>query len=227
MRRTDKATKKSRKRAELFSNIYRDQKWGIGLSSNARRFYSGEGSHSQTMVPPYVEAMEKLFEHHRAPLDAVDLGCGDFNIGSRIRHLFGRYIACDIVAPLVEFNRHRFTKLEVDFRCLDIVYDDLPRGDVAFVRQVLQHLPNEDVQRVARKLGVYKYVVVTEERQSVGSNDDRSQFGVGRLAIGVDLSAHPFNLAAERVEVLLEIAREGHPDSVLVTTLYEMRSASD
>ena len=35
--------------------------------------------------------------------------------------------------------------LDVDFRVLDITSDEIPPGDVCFVRQVLQHLSNQSI----------------------------------------------------------------------------------
>lgn len=45
---------------------------------------------------------------------------------------------------------------------MNIVEDDLPRGDVATVRQVLQHLSNTQIGAALPKLARYKHVIVTE-----------------------------------------------------------------
>ena len=79
--------------------------------------------------------------------DVVDLDCGDFHVGSRLRCLCSGYVACDIVEPLIAFNAKTFEGLGVDFRTLDLTKDELPSGEVVFVRQVLQHLSNDDIAR--------------------------------------------------------------------------------
>lgn len=84
--------------------------------------------------------------------DVVDLGCGDFKVGSQLRPWCGRYTACDVVPDLIAFNRTAFTQLDVDFRVLDMVEDPLPAGDVVFVRQVLQHLSNAAISKAIAKI---------------------------------------------------------------------------
>ncbi len=149
---------------ELFAAIYRGGLWGRGKD----RFYSGEGSHHSRIVDDYVTAISRFIEGLAERPGAVDLGCGDFNIGRRVQGLCARYVACDVVPELIERNRAAFP--EVDFRCLDIVTDPLPAGDVAFIRQVLQHLDNAQIAQVLPKLRQYRWLVVTEHLP------DRSDF---------------------------------------------------
>jgi hypothetical protein len=49
----------------------------------------------------------------------------------------------------------------LEFRELDIAKDELPLGDCAILRQVLQHLSNAEIS-CGRKLYAYKYVLLTE-----------------------------------------------------------------
>jgi hypothetical protein len=37
-------------------------------------------------------------------LSAFDLECGDFMVGSQLRELCDRFVACDVVASLIERN---------------------------------------------------------------------------------------------------------------------------
>ena len=39
------------------------------------------------------------------PGAVVDLGCGDFTVGSKIRPLCGAYVACDVAAPVIAWNQ--------------------------------------------------------------------------------------------------------------------------
>jgi len=140
--------------------------------------YSGSGSHQFDLVFPYVSAVTDFCRSLKVPPSAVDLGCGDFNIGRQIRPYCGRYIACDVVPELIEQNLSRFGDLRVEFRCLDIVHDPLPGGDVAFLRQVLQHLDNEKIATILRQLYRYRFVIVTEHLPANGGfvpNTDKPQ----------------------------------------------------
>jgi hypothetical protein len=72
-------------------------------------------------------------------------------VGSQIRKFCGRYIACDVVPGLIDFIKRQFEDLDVEFKLLDLVKDEFPAGDVALIRQVLQHLSNDQIARfVAR-----------------------------------------------------------------------------
>jgi len=76
----------------VFQKIYQEKLWGGGRA----RFYSGSGSHDPEIVGPYIESVGsyfKSFEHFtgRKP-NVVDVGCGDFSIGSRIRSFAGKYV---------------------------------------------------------------------------------------------------------------------------------------
>ena len=41
--------------------------------------------------------------------DVVDLGCGDFVIGSKLRKFCNKYIAVDIVDELINFNKKKIS----------------------------------------------------------------------------------------------------------------------
>ena len=94
----------------------------------------------------------------------IDLGCGDFTVGreltERLKNV--KYTGCDIVPELIAHNARAFSNHRIAFKALDIVHDELPDGDICLVRQVLQHLPNEDIKHVLAKLANYKAVFITE-----------------------------------------------------------------
>jgi SAM-dependent methyltransferase len=92
---------------------------------------------------PYVSTISKLaHEENFYGLTFIDLGCGDFQVGQQLLPLCSSYIGIDIVKVLIENNNNKFKDTKASFLCLNIIEDDLPTGDVCFVRQVLQHLSN-------------------------------------------------------------------------------------
>jgi SAM-dependent methyltransferase len=144
---------------QVFSNVYKSGIWGRKSGTD---FYSGGGSHDPHLVDPYVKAVVGFLSSLSSKPSVVDLGCGDFNVGSQIRPSCDRYIACDVVPDLIDHNRTAFCDLDVDFRCLNAVLDDLPDADVVFLRQVLQHLSNDQIGKVLPKLQRYRYLVLSE-----------------------------------------------------------------
>ena len=195
--------------AQVFTKIYQDGAWGRSTRPD-QRFYSGTGSHDVNIVNNYVTSVGKFLSAFASPPDVVDLGCGDFAIGSRLRHLCGRYIACDIVEPVIAWNRERFRDANVDFRLLDISTDALPDGTVAIVRQVLQHLSNEQISGVvARIRNKYAYLVLTEHlpvSDPFVPNIDKPAGWDVRAGSnsGVVLTCPPFNLQVLNQQVLCE-----------------------
>lgn len=211
---------------EIFTKIYREGTWG----GDPGRFCSGSGSRSRAIVEPYVQAVAKVLTgisltDGRKP-DAVDLGCGDFCVGSQLRAYCGAYVACDIVEPVMDANRKSFKDLDVDFRVLDISAEPLPDGDIVFIRQVLQHLSNDRITGVLRHIAPrYKYILLTEHLPSIKSfkpnldvpchHDTRLAFGSG-----VVLTAPPFNLEVREARRVCEVALNN--DSIIRTDLYRL-----
>ncbi|KAL9108569.1 MAG: hypothetical protein Q9227_006655 [Pyrenula ochraceoflavens] len=149
----------------IFSDIYKDHYWGDTVPSTP--IFSGPGSHNPANFEPYVSAVRQfIMNTFSTPPNVVDLGCGDFFIGRQIRNLTNRYIACDIVSDVIDYDRHTYAGENVDFRVLDMISESLPAGDLVFVRQVLQHLTNDQISRFLPKLNRYKWAIVTEEPSS-------------------------------------------------------------
>jgi len=180
---------------EIFSRIYRDKEWGTGAGEGD--FHSGSGSHDPALTGGYVAAVRQFIATLGAGTTVVDLGCGDFVIGSQLRDVCGKYVACDVVPELIERNRRVFRSLDVDFRHLDITEDELPDGDVAILRLVLQHLGNAEIARIVPRLRKYRYLVLTEHLPAAPHFPPNADMQTGpgiRLpgGSGVVLTAAPF-----------------------------------
>jgi hypothetical protein len=210
---------------EAFTMIYSDALWGRSPTARGD-FCSGSGSHQPHVVATYVKAVGAFLRSLDTKPRAVDLGCGDFSVGSQIRSLCGPYVACDVVEPLIERNKDKYRGLEVDFRLIDITTEELPDGDVAFVRQVFQHLSNELILAALPAISAkFKYLLLTEHIPALPGfipNIDKPTGPDTRLhsGSGVVLTSAPFNLRVKRAQVLCEVL-EG--DSVIQTYLYELR----
>jgi SAM-dependent methyltransferase len=213
--------------ADIFSAIYREGKWG---TKSEWAFCSGSGSHCPDLVQPYISAVCNFLSSLPCPPSVVDLGCGDFNIGRQLRPHCGRYIACDVVPELIDHNQKKFGGLQVDFRCLDIVQDDLPVGEVALLRQVLQHLSNPQITRVVRKLYKYRFLVLTEHlpaNKEFPANKEQSTGGGVRLSqgSGVVLTKPPFEMR-EKSEIVLCTMNQtlNQRAGIVKTTLHELEA---
>jgi SAM-dependent methyltransferase len=144
--------------SELFAEIYRSRAWG---SRQDARFCSGDGSMREDVVGPYCHQVEAFIRANDIRT-IVDLGCGDFTVGSRLLDPLRDYTAIDIVPELLEENRRRYAGMPVTFLYRDIVSGELPEADLCLVRQVLQHLSNAEILHIVPKLLKYRYAIVTE-----------------------------------------------------------------
>lgn len=212
---------------EIFSRIYKEGHWGISGRADWK-YFSGSGSHDPKIFGRYVEAMGAFVQRMEERPNAVDLGCGDFNVGSRIRGLFGSYTACDIVPEVIAANTKRFAGLDVDFRCLDLTTDEIPSADIIMIRQVLQHLSNRDVMAFVQSVqGKCRTLIVTESWPSAASftpNLDKPSGADIRVTIGsgVVLTEAPFNMAPKAAEYLCAVPDDLKTGGQVVTMAYTM-----
>jgi len=201
--------------------IYEMNLWG----GNKAEFYSGEGSHRPKIVTLYIAAVTAFLTSFKSLLTVCDLGCGDFNVGKQLVHHTKKYVAVDIVPSLIARNKETFKAPNLEFHCLDIAEDDLPAGDCAILRQVLQHLSNAEIQSIINKLAAYKYVILTEhipEGDFIPNKDIISGQG-NRLKkqSGVNLLAPPFNFKVEEVKELCSVVLNDGK-GVILTSLFKL-----
>lgn len=211
----------SRNREKTFRDVYRHNKWG---TDNISAFFSGVGSRGAP-VSTYVEnILPILSELGKEKLRVVDLGCGDFVVGKELLKNKPKiqYIGCDIVPEIISSHINNHASENVSFQHIDIVSQELPDGEVCLVRQVFQHLPNDDITAVLKKLSKYKRVIITEAQpfEKVGApNPDKKvgadirfdwKTGRGR---GIELNLPPWNLLIE--EICRVTGSEGDRENII------------
>ena len=183
---------------ETFRKIYRNRVWG----NNGEPFYSGPGSHGAAS-DLYCAAVS-AFIRENGIRSLVDLGCGDFAVGRRIVDATeAQYIGVDVVPELIQYHTQRSQGPRVRFVCANIITDELPVADLCLVRQVLQHLTNQEIATVLRRLARFPRVLITEDLplDPTSINHDmthgpevRSDFGSG-----VYVDQPPFSLAVKEI----------------------------
>ena len=219
MKEAPKKIKKPWPTKAAMEQVYELRLWG----DEKTEFYSGSGSHQLEIVKPYIAAVTSFLRSFKTPISVCDLGCGDFNVGKELVIHAKKYVAIDIVASLIAFNKEKFKEPNLEFQCLDIAVADLPSGDCAIVRQVLQHLSNAEVQAIVNKLLNFKYLILTEhipEGDFIPNKDILSGQGIRlKKNSGINLLASPFHLKVKEEKQLIAFPLEGNK-GILVTTLY-------
>jgi SAM-dependent methyltransferase len=209
---------------EVFTKIYEEGAWGSATDTD-RPYYSGGGSHDAAIVGPYVDASRLLLASYSPKPDVLDVGCGDFRVGSQLRNLCDRYTACDIVEQVIDDNRKRYADLNVDFKVLDLTSQELPTADVVFVRQVFQHLSNAQILACITQIQAkWNTLVVTEAlptKPDFVPNLDKPVGPEIRLPLdsGVVLTSPPFNLVVRNQRTICEVPASGGVIKTIVYTL--------
>jgi hypothetical protein len=209
---------------DIFETIYTQKIWGPPV--NTDKFSSGHGSHDSKYVDSYVLAVNNFIQNFKQKPNLVDLGCGDFNIGSKIRPYCNKYFACDIASSVIEFNIEKYKDLEVDFRCVDIIEDNLPEGNVVIIRQVLQHLSNEHILKVVEKLYQFEYLILSEyiPLGTFTSNIDQPTGAYSRIARGINsgvvLTDPPFSMRILNKQFLCS---NEDKSGILETIVYKLK----
>jgi SAM-dependent methyltransferase len=182
---------------EAFTRAYAENWWG----GRKGGFFSGEGSDS-LYATPYAQLVRQFIRRHHIER-VVDLGCGDFRVGALLVSPDIHYIGVDVVEDLVKRNSERYSSERVEFRCADITAESLPPADLCLIRQVLQHLSNEEIEKVLKSCQRYRYVLVTEHVPVAAerANTEQGRGPTTRLLArsGVFLEKPPFGRAVTPV----------------------------
>lgn len=201
--------------------IYHQNLWG----NNEDHFYSGFGSHNPAIVTPYVDVVKQFLTSFDDQITVCDLGCGDFNVGKQFVNHTKKYIAVDIVENLINYNKQNFKAAHLEFRCLDIAKDTLPKADCVIIRQVLQHISNAEVQQILPKLSNYKYIILTEHLPSGNFEPNKDIISGQGIRIkkqsGLDILKAPFNFKVKEKKELLSFELQNHK-GLIKNTCYKV-----
>lgn len=185
---------------EIFSKIYKEKIWGHDDTG----FFSGGGSSSPNIMR-YVDFLDSFINENRI-LKLVDIGCGDFRVMKQLTEKNDNlyYTGVDIVPDLISHNNSKFSNDHISFLCLDAIREDLPNGDLVTVRQVLQHLNNQEVSLILAKLKKYRYSLISEHiltDRRVVPNKDKRTGNHTRLDLNSSLflDLPPFSLPAKNI----------------------------
>lgn len=137
-----------------FTDIYKINMWHTDES------VSGEGS---TMEATKTVRQElPLIIEKFGITSMLDIPCGDYNWMKTVDKKCN-YIGGDIVKQIIENNQKLYTSDKVSFQHLDMTKDALPKVDMIFCKDCLQHLSYEHVAAALNnfKKSGSKYLLVS------------------------------------------------------------------
>jgi SAM-dependent methyltransferase len=194
-RRITNLLNRNKSNEEIFSKIYKNKYWG-----GEEGFYSGEGTYVQDLEL-YIQAVVNFIKENKIE-SVIEIGCGDFHVASRIvQETNIHYTGIDVVPDLVSHLNNKFGKENIRFLCIDASSSEfqLPHADLCIIRQVLQHLNNDSIQKILQNTSHIPQLLVTEHIPLKPEliNADKPTNGYIRLqnkrVSGVYLDKAPYN----------------------------------
>lgn len=173
---------------KIFNNIYKYNLWGFGSGTGSLKCNNKE----------YIDFMNEFLKKHTDITKIVDLGCGDWQLHEHIHLENKEYLGIDIVEKVININNKKYGSKNVSFKCIDFLDNELPVADLYIIKDVLQHLSDENIHKFLGKIkkAKYKYVLIT---------NDISKFNLNYLDIPngmykpLDITKNPYNYKAKNM----------------------------
>lgn len=139
-----KQTLKNKNAETIFTEIYRNNKWGSNQSA------SGTGS-VLNQTKTVANKLPLLFNDIGIKT-ILDIPCGDFNWMKDVNLEGMNYFGADIVDELIEKNRKTYQQENITFLQLDLLSDELPKVDIIFCRDCLVHFSFADIRKALQNI---------------------------------------------------------------------------
>lgn len=171
---------------KIFTNIYKYNLWGFGSGTGSLKFNN----------QPYIDFLNDFLKTHSDINNIVDLGCGDWQLHRHINLNNRKYIGVDIVNKVIQINKKKFEKNNITFECKNFLKDSIPDSDLLIIKDVLQHLSNENILKFFKilKNTKYKYILITNDISKFNLNNIDIPDGMYKP---IDITREPYNYNAE------------------------------
>ena len=144
---------------DKFENIYEKSLWGKNWKGEGG---SGKGDGTSPDSRMWIKYITEFIKEHNIGKIA-DLGCGDWKFSRFIpwKELGVQYVGYDVVEKVVENNNKEYSSTHVKFEHGDITAADVKGYNLVIIKDVLQHLSDEDILKVLDKvLAENQYVII-------------------------------------------------------------------
>jgi SAM-dependent methyltransferase len=179
--------------AKAFTEIYDDKAWGVGSGGQGT---SGGGSTVPATVV-YRAFLQDFMKQHGVK-SVVDAGCGDWEFSSTMDWTGIDYTGFDVVASVIAEDQKKYGAPNIKFQTADIVRTPLPAADLLVCKDVLQHLPAENVLAFLAQLPKYKDALLTDTVDKTTLTAENHEIAPGKFR-PLDLTQPPFNVPGLKV----------------------------
>ena len=176
-----------------FDDVYKKAAWGVNPEGHGS---SGGGSTMKNTV--IYRAFLQQFMEDKGVKSVVDAGCGDWEFSQSMNWDGIDYKGYDIVDSVIEEDKKKYAKPNIQFFAANIVAENLPPADLLLCKQVLQHLPLADVKTFLQQLPKYKHVLITDSVEPDSFSADNRDIAPGDFR-PLDITAPPFNVKGAKI----------------------------
>lgn len=188
---------------DIFTEIYENKLWGE--SPDGRTFCSGVGT-TDPNAERYKAMLVDFIKENKVQT-VFEIGCGDFSIMKEVLQQTNvEYTGIDIVKSVIKQLNEDYATGMIRFEHINAIEaESFPPADLCIIRQVLQHLTNDQIQNILSKTKSFKFLLITEHLPQNPQiiNGDKSVNGNIRLqnkqTSGVFLDQAPFFLPAKTI----------------------------
>ena len=195
---------------DKFENIYEKSVWGKNWKGEGG---SGKGDGTSPDSKWWIQYLTNFIKEHNIKTLA-DLGCGDWKFSRFIpwKELNVQYWGYDVVEKVVENNKQEYSSSHVEFQHGDITTAEVKGFNAVVIKDVLQHLSDEDVVKVLDKVlkendyviikNGYKFGALTTRKNPQANNWNERNINNKYSYHPIALDKYPLNQYHERVQDL-------------------------
>jgi SAM-dependent methyltransferase len=178
---------------ETFTLIYENKVWNVNEENEG---FSGPGS-TLANTKEYRKFLQKFLKEHNIR-SVTDVGCGDWTFSKAIDWTGIQYTGYDVVKSIIDKDISRYGKNNIHFVHCNAINMDLPPTDLLICKDVLQHLPNEEISLFLKQLPKFKYALITNGVDF--STNSRTNIQIVRGCYRpLDLTKPPFSIKGEKI----------------------------
>jgi SAM-dependent methyltransferase len=177
---------------KVFEGVYQNCVWGKDENNKGT---SGSGSEVRNAIPYINYLTSFLKEKHITSV--VDAGCGDWQFSKLINWDGINYTGWDASESTIEKNKSLYSKENINFFHGDFIKNNLPSADLLILKDVLQHLSNENIAKVTNIFSNFKYVIVVNDVNPKSKTADNHDINNGDYR-WLDITKAPFKIKASK-----------------------------
>lgn len=211
----------------LFTKIYENKRWGDNISTEFNGNSGGGSNINKINLNQYIPFIKKFIDNKKVE-SIVDIGCGDFRCGELIHkdknYLYKGY---DVYKKMIDAHNEKFKdNKNLNFIFADIINnpEELEKGDLCIIKDVLQHLSCEMIYKFMDYITsnkIFKYILIINTCNQNINNQEL--LGENALNPFRSLSGNFLPLKKYNAQILYNYGEKDDPKEISLINLLNKR----